>query len=133
MTGVIRTVTGDINSKDLGWTLIHEHLVCSLAKYWIPETAPELATITRTVVTERARVAGELASFSGVEVTPSQANFLWIRCERPAGEVFEALKQRSVLVRSFHERGGRLGQQLRVTIGTPAENDAFLTSLREVL
>jgi phosphotriesterase-related protein len=44
MTGVIRTVTGDIPPSQLGWTLIHEHLVCSLAKYWIPETAPDLAT-----------------------------------------------------------------------------------------
>ena len=43
--GVIRTVTGDIAPAQLGWTLIHEHLICSLAKYWIPETAPDLATI----------------------------------------------------------------------------------------
>jgi histidinol-phosphate aminotransferase len=97
------------------------------------ELAPEISRTTRLVVEERARVARELGAFSGVEVTPSQANFLWVRTERPAGEVFEALKQKSVLVRSFHERGGRLGHQLRVTIGTPSENDAFLASLREVL
>ena len=44
-TGSIRTVTGDIAPADLGWTLIHEHLICSLAKYWIPDTAPDLATV----------------------------------------------------------------------------------------
>jgi histidinol-phosphate aminotransferase len=104
-----------------------------LASVVLTELEPEIERITQTVVAERARVAGELSGWSGVELTPSQANFLWIRTERPAGEIFEALKQRSVLVRSFHERGGRLGHQLRVTIGTPAENDAFLTSLREVL
>lgn len=43
--GVIRTVTGDIPPAQLGWTLIHEHLVCSLAKYWIPQTAPDIATV----------------------------------------------------------------------------------------
>jgi histidinol-phosphate/aromatic aminotransferase/cobyric acid decarboxylase-like protein len=36
-------------------------------------------------------------------------------------------------VRSFHQRGGRLANQLRVTIGTPAENAVFLRALREVV
>lgn len=49
--GVIRTVTGDIPPAELGWTLIHEHLVCSLAKYWIPETAPDLATVKVSLAT----------------------------------------------------------------------------------
>jgi phosphotriesterase-related protein len=51
VTGVIRTVTGDIPPSQLGWTLIHEHLVSSLAKYWIPETAPELATLKVGIAT----------------------------------------------------------------------------------
>jgi histidinol-phosphate/aromatic aminotransferase/cobyric acid decarboxylase-like protein len=38
-----------------------------------------------------------------------------------------------VLVRSFHQRGGRLAQQLRVTIGSASENDRFLGCLRELL
>ena len=41
---VVRTVLGDIPAALLGRTLIHEHLICSLARYWIPELAPELAT-----------------------------------------------------------------------------------------
>jgi histidinol-phosphate aminotransferase len=104
-----------------------------LAAVVLRELEPEISRVTQAVVSERARVASELSGLSGVEVTPSQANFLWIRTERPASEVFEALKQRSVLVRSFHERGGRLAHQLRVTIGTRDENDAFLSALREVL
>jgi histidinol-phosphate aminotransferase len=67
-----------------------------------------------------------------LSVTPSQANFLWLRSERPAGELYEALKQRSILVRSFHARGGRLANQLRVTIGTPAENDELCAALTEL-
>jgi histidinol-phosphate/aromatic aminotransferase/cobyric acid decarboxylase-like protein len=46
--------------------------------------------------------------------------------------LYEALKQRGILVRSFHNRGGRLAQQLRVTIGTAAENDEFLAALAEL-
>jgi phosphotriesterase-related protein len=42
-TAVVRTVLGDIPAATLGRTLIHEHLICSLARYWVPEFAPELA------------------------------------------------------------------------------------------
>ncbi len=42
--GLVRTVTGDIPAANLGRTLIHEHLICSLTKYWIPDFAPELST-----------------------------------------------------------------------------------------
>jgi histidinol-phosphate aminotransferase len=56
-----------------------------------------------------------------------------MKTERPAGEVYEGLKARGVLVRSFHGRGGRLTNQLRVTIGTPSENAEFLAALGELL
>ena len=42
--GIVRTVLGDIPAASLGRTLIHEHLVSSLTKYWIPQYAPELST-----------------------------------------------------------------------------------------
>jgi histidinol-phosphate aminotransferase len=47
-------------------------------------------------------------------------------------EVFEGLKARGVLVRSFHTRGGRLARHLRVTIGNAQQNDALLAALVEV-
>jgi phosphotriesterase-related protein len=50
-TGVVRTVTGDIPASSLGRTLIHEHLICSLAAYWIPDTAPELASVKVSLAT----------------------------------------------------------------------------------
>src|SRR5262249_439162 len=39
----IRTVRGDIPVKDLGRTLIHEHLASNLTTYWVPEFAPDVA------------------------------------------------------------------------------------------
>ena len=65
-------------------------------------------------------------------MTPSDANFVWARTPRPAGEVFDALRARGVLVRSFHERGGRLASQVRVTIGAPHENDRLLAAVAEI-
>jgi histidinol-phosphate aminotransferase len=83
------------------------------------------------VVSERGRVGEAIAAMPGFEVTPSQANFLWVGTPRPAAEVHASLLARGVLVRSFHAAGGRLAQRLRVTIGTPADNDALLEALRE--
>ena len=97
------------------------------------ELQPEIGRIAREVVAERERLAAELGRRGGFRVTPSQSNFLWVRSERPAAELYEALKQRGILVRSFHSRGGRLANQLRVTIGTREEDDRFLAALREVL
>ena len=92
-----------------------------------------LDRIVHEVVLERERMRASLATLPGVVVTPSDANFLWFRTEKPAEDVHAALLSRGVLVRSFHQSGGRLKQQLRVTIGLGAENDRFLSALSAVL
>jgi histidinol-phosphate aminotransferase len=96
------------------------------------ELAPEISRIAGEVVQERGRVAEALSALPGLTITPSQANFLWLKSERPAGDLYEGLKQRGVLVRSFHTRGGRLAHQLRVTIGTAAENDDLVRAMAEL-
>src|SRR5450432_779338 len=105
----------------------------ALGKLAVTELLPEIQGIVASVVAERERVRAGLSELPGITVTPSQANFLWFRSERPASDLFQGLGERGVLVRSFHQRGGRLAHQLRVTIGTAAENDRFLSSLRELL
>lgn len=84
----------------------------------------------KRVLAERRRVAEELARIPGFAVAPSDANFLWVRTERPAGEVVDALAARGVLVRSFHAAGGRLARQIRVTIGSERDNDRLLAAAR---
>ncbi|HEY3665221.1 MAG TPA: histidinol-phosphate transaminase [Polyangiaceae bacterium] len=132
----------------VGWLIARPELTAQLDKVRLPynmnspaqalgalsvgELAPEIQRIVRYVVTERERVSAALSALPGVSVTPSQANFLWFRSERPAAELFQGLQARGVLVRSFHQRGGRLANQLRVTIGTREENDRFLGGLREL-
>jgi histidinol-phosphate aminotransferase len=132
----------------IGWLLARPSLIAELDKARPPyniaapcqalgalalgELAPELEGLTRAVVTERERMRAELATIDGVEACPSDANFLWIHTRRPAAEVFGALAERGILVRSFHQRGGRLLHQLRVSVGTPLENTTFLRAMREV-
>jgi len=89
----------------------------------------EVGAHVASVVRERTRVAAAIGEMAGFEVTPSDANFVWVKTPRPAGDVVEALKARGVLVRSFHSLGGRLANQLRITIGTPQENSRLLEAL----
>jgi histidinol-phosphate aminotransferase len=91
----------------------------------------EMEARVAVVAEERGRVSAALAEFD-VESWPSDANFILFRPERPADEVWQALLERSVLVRDCS--GWRhLEGCLRVTVGTPAENDAFLHALGECL
>ena len=83
------------------------------------------------VVRERDRVLSRLREVPGLTVYPSQANFVLIRTARPGDEVYRGLFERGILVRNF-SRTPSLADCLRVTIGTPEENEAFLSALSAV-
>jgi len=84
------------------------------------------------LVEERGRVVAALGELP-VDVWPSSANFVLFRPRDVAGdEVWKRLVERSVLVRNCAS-WPRLDGCLRVTIGTPDEDGAFLAALREVL
>lgn len=92
----------------------------------------EMEARVKALVDERDRLAAALAGLP-VETWPSEANFLLFRpSTRPGGEVWQALVDRSVLVRNC-STWPRLEGCLRVTVGTPEEDDAFLAALTEVL
>ena len=90
----------------------------------------ELQEDVARVVRARYALTAAVSALDGFVVTPSSANFLWIKTPVPAEGIWQALLDVGVLVRSFHASGGRLATQLRVTIGTDAENDAFLEALK---
>ncbi len=83
------------------------------------------------IVRERGRVYKALSCIRGVEAYPSDANFVLFKVS-DADAVFKALVERDVLIRNFN-RPGRLENCMRVTIGTPYENDSFLSALGDVL
>ena len=80
---------------------------------------------------ERSRVYKELRIMKGVKAFPSDANFILFKVDDADG-VFKGLIEKGVLIRNFNSPG-RLENCLRVTIGTPNENNDFLRALREVL
>jgi histidinol-phosphate aminotransferase len=92
----------------------------------------EMETRVKHVVAERERIATALAGLP-VDTWPSGANFVLFRPRDHDGRtVWQALLDRSVLVRDCSS-WPRLSGCLRVTVGTPAENDAFLGALADVL
>jgi histidinol-phosphate aminotransferase len=77
---------------------------------------------------DRASLAQRLAGLPGVTVFPSQANFLLLRVRGAAG-VHAALARAGILIKKLAGTHPALADCLRVTVGTPAENDAFLAAL----
>jgi histidinol-phosphate aminotransferase len=90
----------------------------------------EMEKRVASLVEERGRVFAALAATDGIDVCPSGANFLLFRVDGDAHELWKRLLDRRVLVRDF-STWPRVEGCLRVTIGTPAENDAFLAALQE--
>ena len=131
----------------LGFAVAPEWVVAELEKVVLPyhlasatqiagrlalELGAEMDDRVARLVAERERVAAELENVDGVTVYDSGANFLLFR---PAGDGHQRWQQmvdHGVLVRDF-SRWPRLEGCLRVTIGTPEENDAFLDALRTSL
>lgn len=103
------------------------------ALHCLTDLRPELDAAVRRIVAERARVDPLLRAIDGLDVTSTAANFWWIAVPDDAGRVSAAMRARGVVVRSFHAHGGALTRRLRVTVGTPEENDAMLAALRASL
>lgn len=131
----------------IGWVRARPALAAELEKVRLPynlslpaqaiatlllgELASEIDDAVARVLTERARVIAGLASFPGLVPHPTDANFVLVDCgsaER-AHALYAGLIERGIRVRSF-TRPPRLTPCLRITIGTPAENDALLAGLR---
>jgi len=67
-----------------------------------------------------------------VRAYPSEANFILFHVAH-AGKVFEGLKQRGVLIKNMNNAHTALTDCLRVTVGTPDENERFIAALQESL
>ncbi len=85
---------------------------------------------TELLKQERGRLFHRLQAAAGIEVYPSQANFILFRVlSGRADDLFEALKKAGVLIKTLSKSGGVLVGCLRVTVGKPEENDAFVNAL----
>ncbi len=83
------------------------------------------------IISERGRVFEALGRLPGVTAYPSNANYILFHVEG-AGQVWQQLYDRGILVRDF-SRANMLEDCLRVSIGSPQENDELLAALKEIL
>jgi len=81
---------------------------------------------------DRALLSMELTALPGVKAWPSAANFILFRVPN-AATVFTRLREQKVLIKNLAGAGGVLADCLRVTVGTPDENAAFLVALKTAL
>ena len=87
---------------------------------------------------EREVLLEKMKAMPALQVFPSQANFILFRVlnndnNKSANDVFESIKQSGVLIKNMRADAGLLRNCLRVTVGTPEENKAFLTSLTNAI
>lgn len=122
LIAALRVVKGSFNSYPL------DRLAQAGAEAALSDTAYFEAT-RQAVIAGRNALADALPPL-GFKVCPSAANFLWVRPpDGDAAGLYTWLKERHILVRHFDFP--RQNQQLRITVGAPAECEALLTALRE--
>ncbi len=89
---------------------------------------------TTAICNERALMFNALNSLNGITAYESAANFILFKTpENQATQIFEAIKAQGVLIKNVHPQGSLLTDCLRVTVGTPDENQAFLQALKSAL
>ena len=85
----------------------------------------------KRIIETREYVLGELRAM-GFSATPSKANFVFATHPRLSGEAYyNALRARGILVRHF--TGERIAEYNRITVGSRAEMDTFLSATKAIL
>jgi histidinol-phosphate aminotransferase len=96
------------------------------------EHAEVFAAQAKSLREQRARLHNALADLPGVTPFPSEANMILARVP-DAAKTFEGLKSHKVLIKNVSKMHPLLANCLRLTVGTPAENDQLLAALKASL
>jgi histidinol-phosphate aminotransferase len=129
----------------IGYMMAHPALIAELRKVNVPFNVNLMSILTALkllehpewtagqvvkIIDERNRLSAAMKRIGGITVFPSATNFILMRT-RDGVSVFNGLKELGILVRPT-EPHPLLRNCLRVTVGTPDENEAFLSALRRV-
>ncbi|MHB9003398.1 MAG: histidinol-phosphate transaminase [Coriobacteriia bacterium] len=131
----------------VGYLLGHEDVISELMKvrqpYSIDAFAQWVATkvfrervmfeaAIQDITHERDRIMAGLSGLDGVEVFPSEANFVMFRVPQAMALWRDLLHNHSVLIRDVSRTPG-LEDCLRVTIGSHEDNSRFLAAIADLL
>jgi histidinol-phosphate aminotransferase len=128
----------------VGFMIAHEDIVNEVNKVRLPfnlnALSQEVAVNTlkkgnltgskiKTIISERKRLTREMKKIDGIEPYPSDANFILFKAA-DSDALYRMLLKEGVLIRNMK---GAVDGCLRVTVGRPKENVAFLKTLRNLL
>ncbi len=131
----------------IGFLMARPEVVAELLKARLPFMVDRLAEATalallrrpdllaervRIIKGETDKLTAALRALDGVEAVPSQANFVIFRTAEEPKKLMARLAEAGVLVRDMSGYPELRGY-LRVSAGTPAENQAFLVALKNAL
>ena len=106
------------------------NVLTQVAAGFVLDNADELDQQAKLIRDERELLLKKMQALPGLQVFPSQANFILFRVlDKNANDVFESIKAAGVLIKNMKADTGLLKNCLRVTVGTPEENGAFLAAL----
>ncbi len=128
----------------IGFAMADPKLLQELIKPKIPFASSQLAEITlkhvlanydmieqgvKDILHERVKLEKSLLSIPGVELIPSDANFLIVRFQ-DAKHIFQVLKDHGILVRDVSSYP-LMENCLRINVGSPDENQALVNTLKQ--
>ena len=128
----------------IGYAVAHPELISLLNKVRQPFNVNAMAqaaamaalddvthlTKTREMVFQGLEFFEREFSALGIETVPSGANFILVKTGN-GREIFEELQKRKVIVRPMDPYG--LPDYIRITIGTPEQNQSLLTALKDIV
>ena len=80
----------------------------------------------------RQELAAGLAQVPGLEVFPSQTNFLLVRYQQELPNLYASLLEEKILVKNLANSHPLLDRCIRITIGTRCQNQQVLQSLQQI-
>lgn len=131
-----------------GYLLVHPSIAKNLNKVKLPynvniftliaaevfiEKWDTISAAVKTIVLERERLYQKMLRLKNITVYQSYANFLLFETlQRTPQEIFSTMLDKGILIRNVSSYP-MLERGLRVSVGTPEQNDEFLSVLREAL
>jgi histidinol-phosphate aminotransferase len=91
----------------------------------------KMRALVKAIQKETDRLFQELQKINGLAPVPSAANFFCVRTAIPPKQLFEELYARGILIRDI-SKAPMLSEYVRITSGTPQENDKLIEALKEI-
>ncbi len=104
-----------------------------IATLALTELSPMLEEQITLVVAERERLEARLSQYDALRCFPSNANFILVESAVDVTELCSRLLDREIAVRRFSGGDSRLRRCIRITVGTPRENERLIEALDDIL